>query len=250
MIVNAIKTSRILAGDIGLLALIDESIASLEEGSILAITSKVVSLCENSVVPLDSISKAELVEKESDYFLPDTVGKYGFNFTITNHTFIPMAGIDESNANGYYVLWPKDPQNTANEVRRHLAERFKLSRVGIIITDSTCQPMRRGTSGISIAHSGFAALTDYVGTPDLFGRPLEVTSANIVGGLAAAAVLAMGEGAEQTPLCVISDLPFVKFQPRDPADEEIEASHITIEDDIFEPFLNSVKWQKGKRGQL
>ena len=249
MKVTSLKTSKIRAGNISLLALIDQSLPTLEEKSILAITSKIVSLCENSVVPIDAIDKQALVISESDFFLPETIEKYGFSFTIANHTLIPMAGIDQSNGDGNYVLWPKDPQKTANQVRRHLAERFKLNEVGVIITDSTCQPMRLGTAGISIAHSGFATLTDYVGTPDLFGRPLEVTQANLVGGLAAAAVLVMGEGAEQTPLCLISDLSFIKFQPRDPTLEEIEGAHIKIDDDIFAPFLNGVKWQKGKRGQ-
>ena len=40
----------------------------------------------------------------------------------------------------------------------------------------------------------------------------KVTKVDVVNALASAAVLVMGEGAEQTPLAVISDVPFVEFQ--------------------------------------
>ena len=66
-----------------------------------------------------------------------------------------------------------------------------------------------------LAYSGFRALNDYVGRPDLFGRPFTVSQADVAGGLAAATVLQMGEGAEQTPIAVLTELPFVQFQDRD-----------------------------------
>jgi F420-0:gamma-glutamyl ligase len=39
-----------------------------------------------------------------------------------------------------------------------------------------------------------------------------MTKVNVADALAAAAVLVMGEGSEQTPLVVIGDVPFVTFQ--------------------------------------
>ena len=126
-----------------------------------------------------------------------------------------------------------------------MQERFKVNHVGVIITDSTCTPLRWGTTGIALAHSGFIAIHDYIGRPDLFGRPLEVSKANISGGLAAAAVVAMGEGAEQTPLCLIEDATFVVFQDSDPTDDELKSLYIPIEDDLFAPFLTSVAWERG-----
>jgi hypothetical protein len=41
-------------------------------------------------------------------------------------------------------------------------------------------------------------------------------------------------------------VPFVKFQDRSPSKNELDFLKITPEDDLFAPFLNSVKWQKGK----
>jgi F420-0:gamma-glutamyl ligase len=98
---------------------------------------------------------------------------------------------------------------------------------------------------VALAHSGFAALNDYAGHPDVFGRPLAVTKANVRDGLAAAAVLAMGEADEQTPLAVIDDLPFVTFQERDPTNEELVDLRISLEDDLYAPLLTRAPWQIG-----
>jgi F420-0:gamma-glutamyl ligase len=60
----------------------------------------------------------------------------------------------------------------------------------------------------------------------------------------------MGEGTEQTPIAVISDVPFVKFQQHNPTKEELEFFYIkNKEEDLFAPFLNAVKWHLGKNVQ-
>jgi len=46
---------------------------------------------------------------------------------------------------------------------------------------------------------------------------------NVADALAAAAVLLMGEGKEQTPLAVLTDLPFVTFQDHNPSPAELAA---------------------------
>lgn len=219
----------------------------MHEDSVLAITSKVVSLCENRVIPLDSIDKEKLIKQEATYYLPDALSKYGYHFTITNDTLISSAGIDESNGDDNYVLWPQDSQKTANEVRSYLVNRFKVKNIGVIIVDSTCTPLRLGTSGVALGYSGFRPLNSYIGKPDLFGRPFAVSRSNIAGGLASAAVLVMGEGTEQTPFAVIEDLNFVEFQSSDPTNEELEIINIPREDDLFAPFFDSVNWLHGDK---
>lgn len=246
MKVSPVRTDAITSGSFDVVGLLDRYLDRFVDGSILAVTSKVVSLCENRVVPPGSADKYDLVEQESDYYLSEAHD--GFHFTITRGTLIPSAGIDESNGAGNYVLWPSSPQASANLVRRHLRDRFDLRRVGAVITDSTCTPLRRGTTGICLAHSGFEAVNDYVGTADLFGRPFRVSQANVAGGLAATAVVAMGEGAESTPVCVIEDVPFVKFQDRDPSEAELDEMLIPLQTDLFAPFLGAVAWQAGRGG--
>lgn len=249
MIITPIKTDRIRANDMALIELLDRSIESMSENSVLAITSKIVSLCEGRVVPItdDETLKGKLVSQEASYYLPPEEHKYGISFTITNDTLIPTSGIDESNGDGNYILWPSDSQKTANEVRKYLKSRFGLKNVGVVITDSTCTPLRYGTIGISLAHSGFKVLNNYIGKPDLFGRPMAVSQSNIANGLSAAAVVVMGEGDEQTPLALISDLSFVNFVDDDPSEEELAELRISRENDLFAPFLDAVDWKIGDK---
>ncbi|MEK7562037.1 MAG: coenzyme F420-0:L-glutamate ligase [Patescibacteria group bacterium] len=248
MRVKAIKTQKVLPNSQAIFEFLDDSLKELKEGSIVVITSKVISLCEGRVVPVGDISREDLVPQESEWYLPWQDTRYGFSFAIKNNTLIPMAGIDESNANGHYVLWPSNAQKTANEIRKYLVNRFSKQKVGVLITDSTCMPMRWGTVGIAIGYSGFKPTNDYIGKPDLFGRKFEVSKSGVASGLAAAAVAVMGEGAEQTPIAVIEDVPFVKFQSRNPSPDELALFAISSkDDDLFAPFLNAVKWQKGGR---
>lgn len=247
--VEAIKTRAVHAGELSLRKLIDESIHSLANKSVIAITSKIVSLCENTVLPLGEIDYDLLVNRESDAFLPKELSRYKHHFTVKNHTLIAGAGIDESNGDGHYILWPKDAQKTADDICDHLKQRFGHRDIGVVITDSTCQPLRLGTTGICLAHSGFAALRDYIGQPDLFDRPFGVTQSNIASGLSAAAVVVMGEGAERTPLAMLSELDFVEFQDRHPTNEELDLLNFDRDEDLFAPFLNAVDWQKGGSGR-
>jgi len=155
------------------------------------------------------------------------------------------AGIDESNGNGYYLLWPDDPQKSVNDVRIYLEKRFGHQNYGVIMTDSKTTPLRWGVTGITLAHSGFRALNNYIGEPDIFGKKLRVTKVNVMDGLAAGAVLNMGEGNEQTPLAVITDLPFVSFTGRDPSEPELKELHIPLDEDIYGAVLQAAPWQKG-----
>lgn len=242
-----IKTRLIRANECTLNELIAESVTALEEKSIVAISSKVIALCQNRIVDKTTITKSDLIKREADLYTSEGFNRYGFHFTITNNTFISSAGIDESNGDGCFVLWPKNPQQVANDLRAFLRKRFSLKDVGVIITDSTSMPpMRLGTIGIMIAHSGFSAVNKLAGTKDLFGRPFMIEKAAIGSGLAAAANVVMGEGAEQTPIAVISDVSFARFQRRNPIKSELKSVYIAPEDDLYAPFIQAAPWEKGE----
>jgi F420-0:gamma-glutamyl ligase len=168
VIVKTIKTARVSSAKQTIFELLDQYLPALQEGSIVAITSKVVALCEGRVIPFNSVSKKDLIMQESEYFLPPSSNKFNYNFSINNNTLTSMAGIDESNGDGCYILWPKDVQKSANEIRKYLVNKTGLKDLGIIITDSTCVPLRWGTVGNALAYSGFMPLNSYVGKPDLF----------------------------------------------------------------------------------
>jgi F420-0:gamma-glutamyl ligase len=226
---------------------LDSYVTDLKERDVIVVTSKVVALCQGRVVPINSIDKEELIRREADYYSVPGVASQSsrYHYTIVNNTFNFAAGIDESNGNGDYVLWPNDPQREANQIRQHLRARFHLQHVGVIITDSTISLSRWGTIGIAIAHSGFLANKNYIGTPDIFGRILHLSQANVAGGIAAAAVLCMGEGAERTPLAIVNDVPFVKFRVHNPTDDELHYYISPLNDEPFKPFFRSVPWERG-----
>jgi putative folate metabolism gamma-glutamate ligase len=246
MHVQAIKTHTITIADQDLNAILDRYMPPIEDNTILAITSKIVAICQGRMIPVGTVDKQELIEREADYFVPPGASNYQVWLTIKAQMLIPMAGIDESNGNGSYILWPRDPQQVANDIRAYLQRRFEHRHLGVIITDSTTTPLRWGVTGVALAHSGFRPINDYRGAPDLFGRPLCMTQVNVVDALAAAAVLVMGEGSEQTPLALIREVPFVAFQDRNPTVEELQGLHIELDDDMYAPLLTSVPWQRGR----
>ncbi len=246
MKIQAIKTEKIHVRGKNILEILDASLERLPERSILAITSKIVSLCEGRVMPIGQKSKMEIIKEECEAYIPPEENSYGISLTLKNNILIPMAGIDESNAEEFYVLWPENLQKSTNDIRDHLRKKWNLKDFGVIITDSKTTPLRWGTTGICLSYSGFSPLHDYRGTPDIFGRHLVYTQANIMDGLAAASVLLMGEGNEQTPLALIEDLSFVQFQDAHPSEEEIASLHIDLEKDVYAPLLRSTLWKKGE----
>lgn len=245
MKVFPIKTETVVYGKTDLLAFLKKNLNRLKEESIVAITSKIVSISEGSIIKIGKIGKDALIKQESDYFISRHYNKYNLTLTIKNNVLIPSAGVDESNGNGYYILWPRDPQKTANNIRKFLISTFRLKHVGVIITDSKTTPLRRGTTGVAIAHSGFLALKDYIGKPDIFGRKIAVTMLNIAEALASSAVVEMGEGGEQMPIVVIQDVPFVNFQNRNPNKKELKELNIELDEDLYAPILQAAEWKKG-----
>jgi len=219
------------------------------EKSVIAITSKIVSLCQNRVVPIGSIDKKKLIESQAELFTDPHSSKYNMTLTITNGQLAVSAGIDESNANGMYVLWPENIQESANEIWQMLRDHLGRKELGVIITDSRTQPLYWGVIGASLAHCGFQALNRLIGRPDIFGREMHMTQESVYQALAVAAVFEMGEGAQQTPIAVVNDIREIAFQDRPPTEEELSFLRIEPEDDVYAPILLSAPWKTGGRGE-
>lgn len=199
------------------------------EGSILAVTSKLLSLEENRTAPAH-VSKKELIAQESDHYLGE-IG-YGCHLAIKHGLLVASAGIDVSNSeSGDYLLYPQDPYFSANKLRTELKLRLQLRDFGILITDSHTTPLRHGVQGVTLAFAGFFPVKNLVGENDIFGRPLKMTKTNDADALAAAAVLMMGEAAEQRPLALIKNAP-VEF-----TDEDRRADlEVPVDEDMYRPF--------------
>lgn len=245
MKIKPVKTRPIIVGD-NFFKILDKEIVSLSDKSVVSVTSKIVSICEKRVVKIGTTDKDLLIKEEADLYLP-VKNKYNFHLSIKNNVIIPSAGIDESNGNGYYILWPKNPQLSANKIRKYLLIKFKLKNLGVIIVDSKTTPLRWGVTGVAVAYSGFNPLNNYIGTKDIFGREFMVEKVNIADALAASSVVVMGEGNEQTPIAIIEDIPFVEFQKRNPSYKELKEWAISLEDDLYGQILTSVKWKKGMK---
>jgi dihydrofolate synthase / folylpolyglutamate synthase len=248
MIVNAFKTQIVSVSD-KLTEILDKYLPPIAENSVVAVTSKIVSVCEGRIIP-DSgkIDKRDLIHQEADLYLedPQYYDKYHISITVKNSNLIASSGVDESNGNGNFILWPNDPYKSAKEIWMHLKIKNSLKKLGVIITDSHTTPLRWGVTGTALAWCGFEPLYDYTGKPDIFNRPFKFEKTSMVDSLATCATLVMGEGNEQTPLAVISEIPFIKFNSNPPTRAEIESLHIDIQDDIYAPLLTHVAWQKSK----
>lgn len=248
MIVKPIKTRLLNPPRDNLFEAIAKSLLSLSEKSIVVITSKAVSIGEGQCIPASYYqNKDELTIREADFYLPRrfTPGRWCMH-TIKNNLFIPSAGVDESNANGYYIVWPKNPAQSAKKLWHSFRKYYQVREVGIIISDSHTVPLRRGVLGVSLSHYGFVPLKDYRGTLDLFGRTLKMTQKNIADGLAAAAVLVMGEGDERTPVSVIRDVPWIEFTSRiKKSKRPFSSFEVAPQEDLYTPLLSRVPWKKG-----
>lgn len=235
-----------------LLEAISNSIKFLKEKSVVVITSKVVSIWQGRCIPADCFkNKDDLIIKEADFYISRKLvpGQWCMQ-TLKNNLLIPSAGIDESNANGHYILWPENLKQTAKKLYIWLKKKYNVRDMGIIITDSHTIPSRRGVTGISLAHYGFLPLKDYRNKKDLFGRIFKVSQTNITDSLASSAVLLMGEGSECTPLAVIEDIPFVKFSSKPyNSRKKFSSFEIKTKEDLYYPLISAVKWKKGGGGK-
>lgn len=246
MIVTAVKTHKISTQD-KLFDVLDKYITELSENSVVAVTSKIVAITEGSVVDTATTDKDELIKSQAQYFIPREKNKYNIMVTITNNTFVASAGVDESNANGKYILWPKDAQDSANKIREYLSQKFGIKNLGVIITDSKTTPMRWGVTAISIGFSGFKPLVNYIGKKDLFGREFVFETMSVLDGLATAAAFEMGEGAESTPMAIIKDISHIEFTGQNPTQDELDSLKLTMDEDLYGQLMKSAPWEKGAK---
>lgn len=247
MRVKAIKTRLLHPPQDDLYGAFQAAVKSVPEHSVVAIASKVVSIQQGRCVPKDKYPhKDELIRREADRYLPRRYTPRGYAvLTIKHNILIPSAGIDASNSGEYYVLWPKAPQRAAKEIWQWIRKIYGVKNVGVIITDSHTAPMRRGVLGIGLGYYGFWPINDYRKTRDLFGRKFKVSTTNVVDALATAAVFVTGEGTEQTPIALISDLSSVHFTSRPYRPKDLrQRFSINWNEDLYGPLLKRIKWRK------
>lgn len=195
------------------------------DGDVLVLAQKIVSKAEGRIVDLATVTPsaravALAAEVGKDPRLVETilsesvrVVRHRPNLLIMEHRLgfvMANAGVDHSNlaapgAPDQVLLLPHDPDASAATLRAALMERFGAT-LAVVIADSFGRPWRRGSVGVAIGAAGLPALVDLRGTPDLFGRTLEVTLVGLADEIAAAASLLQGQGAEGQPAVLLRGL--------------------------------------------
>ena len=194
------------------------------DGDVLVIAQKIVSKAEGRIVEIAAVTPsaraialAEEVGKDPrvvEVILGEAVRvvRSRPNLLIVEHKrgwVMANAGVDQSNVDhsdgGRLLLLPEDPDASAERLRAALSARFGV-RLGVVINDSFGRAWRRGTAGIAIGAAGLPGLVDLRGSPDLFGRILEVSIIGFADEVAAAASLLMGQASEGQPAVLVSGL--------------------------------------------
>ena len=219
---------RIAKGD-DLVALIGEGLARggivPRGGDVFVLTQKIVSKAEGRMVDLatvkpstEAIELAGKVQKDPrlvELILSESVRvvRTRPGVLIVEHRLglvMANAGIDQSNVGSpddpqRALLLPVDPDGSAAMLKNRLSQKFGVP-VAVVISDSFGRAWRRGTCGVAIGASGLPSLMDLRGSPDLFGRELQVSVTGHADEIAAAASLVMGQGAEGQPVVIVRGL--------------------------------------------
>ena len=149
---------------------------SLYTNDILVVTQKIVSKAEDRFINLSTVTPSDEaleIAKSSrkrpqliEIILRESKKVIRFNkrTIITEHNlgFISAnAGIDHSNVRGksgkqedWYLLLPKDPDNSAKIIRNYINFKEKVN-IGVMIIDSHGRAWRYGTVGTMIGTSGY-----------------------------------------------------------------------------------------------
>lgn len=191
-----------------LAAVISDAVAgSLQDGDILAVTSKIVSKAEGRQVP--AADREQAITEQTVRVVATRPHARGDGVTriVENPQGLVMAaaGVDASNApEGVVLLLPEDPDASARALAAALRERLGV-RVGVLLTDTLGRPWRDGQTDAAIGAAGVRVLDDLRGTTDASGHRLEVTAPAVGDELAAAADLVKGK-ASGMPVAVIRGL--------------------------------------------
>ena len=205
-------------------ALLAAHLAELRAGDILVVAQKIVSKAEGRFVALgdvvpspEALSLAREVRKDArlvELVLRESIEvvRAAPHVLITRHRLghvMANAGIDASNigpaGEGRVLLLPEDPDASAARIGDVLEKSFGV-RPGVVISDSFGRPWRMGTVNVAIGIAGMPALIDRRGEQDRDGRVMQMTLIALADAVAAAAGLAMGEGAEGIPAAVMRGL--------------------------------------------
>lgn len=199
----------------------------IKDGDILVITHVAVSKAEGHIVNLNDVEPshfarvfAELYDKDPalvEVILREAKGIIrmfdGKIITETRHGFIcANSGVDKSNVpENYVALLPKDPDASAQRIRREI-KRLTGRDVAVIISDTHGRPFREGEINVAIGVAGLKPIRDRRGEKDLFGYTLRIKQTAVADELASAAELVIGQADEGVPAAIIRGYKFIRSE--------------------------------------
>ncbi|MCY3410404.1 MAG: coenzyme F420-0:L-glutamate ligase [Candidatus Heimdallarchaeota archaeon] len=236
---------------------LSNSNVEIEDGDIISITSKVISMQQKAAVLLDSILPSEeartlgieasmdprVAQLVMDEAEGEIIGQvFHAILAKTPYGLSANAGIDLSNCpDGYALLLPKQPNQEAVIFRNKIKEHFKKT-VAVIITDSRTIPLRKGTTAVAIGIAGMEPIIDERGNKDLYGYTMAISSRAIADNVANCCNLVMGETNEQTPFAIAKGIEYHK------AEGQSMLSALMPEDQClyFAPLMKAIEAYKEK----
>jgi coenzyme F420-0:L-glutamate ligase/coenzyme F420-1:gamma-L-glutamate ligase len=186
-------------------AVIAPALASLEwpdgsrglaAGDVVVVSSKIVSKAEGRM-----IAARDREEAITSQTVREVARRERVDGTVLRIVENPLglvmaaAGVDASNTPpGTVLLLPEDPDASARRIRRGLHARFGV-RPGVLVTDTSGRPWRRGVADIAIGAAGVRVLEALRSGADSYGRTLPSTVMASADEVAAAAELVKGKAA-------------------------------------------------------
>jgi coenzyme F420-0:L-glutamate ligase/coenzyme F420-1:gamma-L-glutamate ligase len=206
-----------------IIAAITQANMAVSDGDIVVVAQKAVSKTQDRYVDLATVipswhARALAVEVNKDPRLIEVIlaesvriVRKGPNVLIVEHRsgfVMANGGVDQSNVASSageepVLLLPKDADASAEALCAAMVAHFGR-RLGVVINDSFGRAWRKGTVGVALGAAGIPALMDLRGTPDLGGRPLQVSETGFADEVAAAASLLMGQADEGHPVVLVS----------------------------------------------
>jgi coenzyme F420-0:L-glutamate ligase/coenzyme F420-1:gamma-L-glutamate ligase len=201
----AVALPEIVAGD-DLAKLIQDAVgASLEDGDILAVTSKIVSKAEGRQVA--AADREQAITEQTVRLVASREHTRGVTRIVENPQGLVMAaaGVDASNApEGVVLLLPEDPDASALLLARALRSSTG-KRIAVVLTDTLGRAWREGQTDAAIGAAGLHVVSDLRGSTDASGHVLEATIAAVADEIASAADLVKGK-ATGMPVAVVRGL--------------------------------------------
>ncbi|MEU8543001.1 coenzyme F420-0:L-glutamate ligase [Streptomyces sp. NPDC048717] len=198
-----------------IIGVLDRSEVELEDGDVLVVASKAVSIAEMRYVELAGVSSGPeamelaartgkpaglvqlILDASSGYFLATPTGPI-----IARHTLglqLTSAGVDRAGSAGAWLL-PVDPDASARALRDALTAHTGAG-LAVIVVDSDGRADRRGATVVSIGAAGIRPLrvTEYD------GKRQEETFTDLV---AAAGGIILGQRGRGAPVAVLRGLSY------------------------------------------